>query len=118
LDALPSVNSVYDFDNQFTAVSFGFGTADCYYATQSAQNFLNSIRIPTLVVQAKDDPLIPFRVYGHSAFQSNPCLKLVAVEHGGHLGFLARSQPRFWLDELMVEWLSEIRNTKAVRFVS
>ena len=118
LDALPSVNSVYDFDNQFTAVSFGFGTADCYYATQSAQNFLNSIRIPTLVVQAKDDPLIPFRVYGHSAFQSNPCLKLVAVEHGGHLGFLARSQPRFWLDELVVEWLSEIRNTKAVRFVS
>lgn len=118
LSNLGNVNTIYDFDNQFTSVSFGFGTAERYYATQSAQNFLDGIRVPTLVVQAKDDPLIPFRVYDHPAFERNPCLTLVAVEHGGHLGFLAKRNPRFWLDELMVGWLREIRNIKVPDFVS
>ncbi|HVT95388.1 MAG TPA: alpha/beta fold hydrolase [Bryobacteraceae bacterium] len=118
LSNLDNINTIYDFDNEFTSVSFGFGTASRYYATQSAQNFLERIRVPTLVVQAKDDPLIPFRVYNHPAFERNPCLKLVAVERGGHLGFLSRHKPRFWLDELMVGWLHEIRNINVPDFVS
>ena len=55
------VRNIYDFDDRFTAQAFGFGTADNYYATQSSNQFLDRIRVPTLLVQAKDDPLIPFR---------------------------------------------------------
>jgi predicted alpha/beta-fold hydrolase len=56
-------------------------------------------------VQAKDDPLIPFSVYDHPAFRENPCLTLIAVEHGGHLGFISRRRPRFWLDGVVIGWL-------------
>lgn len=105
LGDLAKVKTVYDFDDLFTARSFGFGTADNYYATQSANRFLEGIRAPTLVVHAEDDPLIPFEVYGHPALRENPAIRFVAVKAGGHLGFLARRQPRFWLDELLVEWL-------------
>ena len=52
--------------------SFGFGTADNYYATQSSNQFLEHIRVPALLVQAKDDPLIPFEIYRHPAFEQNP----------------------------------------------
>jgi hypothetical protein len=101
---LGSVRTVYDFDDRYTARMFGFGTADRYYATQSSQNFLDRIRVPALLVQAKDDPLIPFRVYSHPAFRTNPNLELVATDHGGHLGFVARGKERFWLDPVVIGW--------------
>lgn len=117
IEKLDRVKSVYQFDDQFTAHSFGFGTADNYYATQSSNQFLDRIRIPTLLVQAKDDPLIPFEVYGHPAFSQNPCLRLLAVEHGGHLGFVAKGKPRFWLDQVLVQWIGEVRNKVAAGLV-
>jgi len=110
LEDLDRARSVYEFDHLFTARSFGFGTADNYYATQSSSQFLEQIRIPALLVHAKDDPLIPFEIYRHPAFERNRCLRLAAVEHGGHLGFIARTKPRFWLDDILVHWIVEARN--------
>ena len=103
---LDSARTVYDFDDLYTARFFGFGTADNYYGTQSAKNFLASIRVPALIIQAKDDPMIPFEVYQHPAFQTNPNLTLLAPEHGGHLGFLARGPDRFWLDPVVLHWIA------------
>jgi len=117
LSGIQQVQNVYDFDDRFTAQSFGFGSADNYYATQSANQYLARIRVPTLVVQAKDDPLIPFAVYDHPAFAANPHLRLIATEHGGHLGFISRTKPRFWLDQVLVHWVLEVRNKVPAGFV-
>jgi predicted alpha/beta-fold hydrolase len=105
-EGLAAVRTVYDFDDRYTARLFGFGTADNYYATQASGNYLGRIRVPALLVQAQDDPLIPFSVFDHPAFRTNPNLKLVAPEHGGHLGFLARRPNRFWLDPVVIDWAS------------
>jgi len=106
-DGLAAVRTVYEFDDRFTARAFGFGTADNYYATQSSVGFLNGIRVPTLLIQAKDDPMIPFAVFEADALQQNPFLRLLAVENGGHIGFIARSGPRFWQDAVILDWLAE-----------
>lgn len=103
---LSKIRTIYEFDDFYTARLFGFGTADNYYRTQSSNQFLEKIRVPALVITAKDDPLVPFAVYDHPAFRENPCLKLLAVEHGGHLGFIARGRPRFWLDEIVIDWIT------------
>ncbi len=100
------VNTVYEFDDRYTARYFGFGSADNYYGTQSSKNFIDRIRVPTLMVQAKDDPIIPFESYSQPAFETNPNLTLVATEHGGHLGFLARGSDRFWLDHTVLQWIA------------
>ncbi len=113
LEDLDLVNSIYEFDDRFTASSFGFGTADNYYGTQSSNQYLARIRVPTLVIQAKDDPLIPFEAYRNPAFTENPYLQLVEVEHGGHLGFLAKTKPRFWLYQVLVDWVADVRNKVA-----
>jgi predicted alpha/beta-fold hydrolase len=118
LEHLDGVKSVYEFDDKFTAPAFGFGTADNYYATQSSNQFLDRIRVPALLVQAEDDPLIPFEVYNHPAFKRNPNLRLLAVEHGGHVGFISKTPPRFWLDQVLLEWMSEVRNKAAANLVS
>jgi predicted alpha/beta-fold hydrolase len=107
-DGLAKVKSIREFDDKFTAPLFGFGDAANYYATQSAGNFLKSIRIPTLVITAQDDPLVPFSIYSHDAFKTNPALGLLAPQHGGHLGFLSRTRPRFWLDCVCLDWMDTI----------
>jgi uncharacterized protein len=108
-EGLDRIRTVYDFDDVYTARLFGFGGADNYYGTQAAKNFIDAIRVPTLFVQAKDDPLIPFRVYDHPAFRTNPNLTLIAPEHGGHLGFVSRRTPRFWLDAVVLGWIEQVR---------
>jgi predicted alpha/beta-fold hydrolase len=118
LAVLDRIRNVYEFDDYITAQAFGFGSADNYYATQSATQFLERIRVPTLVVQAKDDPMIPFAVYDQPAFATNPHLRLIATEHGGHLGFIAKTLPRFWLDQVLVHWVMEVRNKVTAGFVS
>jgi len=104
LEHLPKIRTIEDFDDHYTARLFGFGTAANYFRTQSSNQFLERIRVPALVIQSKDDPLIPFPVFEHPAFGSNPCLTLLAVQHGGHLGFLSRGKARFWLDGTVLDW--------------
>ncbi|MBV8867643.1 MAG: alpha/beta fold hydrolase, partial [Acidobacteriaceae bacterium] len=106
-DGLEEVKSIWEFDDRFTAPLFGFGTAANYYATQSAINFLPAIRIPTLIITAKDDPLVPFEIYDDPVFRDNPALNLIATKHGGHLGFLSRGRPRFWLDGFVLDWVEQ-----------
>jgi len=104
LEHLPKIRTIEDFDDHYTARLFGFGTAANYFRTQSSNQFLERIRVPALLIQSKDDPLVPFRVFDHPAIRSNPRLTLLAVEHGGHLGFLSRGKVRFWLDGTVLDW--------------
>jgi len=113
--ALREIKTIWEFDDRFTAPLFGFGSAANYYATQSSANFLNQIRVPTLVITAKDDPMVPFEIYSHPAFQTNPVLELLAPDHGGHLGFLSRSRPRFWVDRVAMDWIEEMVSRSAIQ---
>jgi uncharacterized protein len=97
--------SLWEVDDRFTAPLWGFGTAANYYRSQSALRFLERIRIPGLLVQAEDDPFIPFRVFDCDGLRGNPCLKVLATRHGGHLGFLTRRGPRFWHEKPVLDWI-------------
>jgi len=110
LDGLESVRSVYEFDDRITAPFFGFDNAERYYGTQSAGLYLDAIRVPALLVHAKDDPMVPFHVYDHPAFRTNPNVRLLAVDHGGHVAFLSRGPFRFWADHVLIHWLVEVGN--------
>jgi len=99
------LRTVLDIDDRITAPSFGFGNAANYYRTQSAIAYLDAIRVPTLLVQAKDDTFIPFAIYESAAVRANPLVELAVTEHGGHLGFLARGARRFWADHAIMEWI-------------
>jgi uncharacterized protein len=102
---LQKARSIYDFDERITGPSFGFRGADHYYETQSSRQFLEGIRVPALLIQAKDDVFIPFEIFEHPAVHANPRVRLCISEHGGHLGFLSRKPPRFWADQVILEWI-------------
>jgi predicted alpha/beta-fold hydrolase len=104
-EQVQQLRSLYEFDDCITGPSFGFRGADHYYETQSSRQFLESIRVPALLIQARDDMFIPFEIYEHSSVHSNPHVRLLVTEHGGHCSFLSRTPPRFWLDQAVLEWI-------------
>ncbi len=108
VNGLHTVKTVREFDDLITAPTFGFRDAADYYETQSCRRFLDGIRVPSLLIQAKDDPVIPFEIFERPGLR-NPNIRLLAVEHGGHVGFISRRPPRFWLGPVLVEWMRSLR---------
>lgn len=105
------IASVYEMDDRVTAPAFGFRSADAYYSSESARNFVGGIRVPCLVVHAQDDPLIPFEVYREAGLAENRAITVVTPAHGGHIGFVARGAPRIWVDGVVRDWLAEMRDS-------
>ena len=99
------LTSVFQIDDRITAPSFGFGNALNYYQTQSALGYVDAIRVPTLLIQSKDDTFIPFGIFESPAVLANPHIRLVVTEYGGHLGFIGRMPQRFWVDAVIMEWI-------------
>ncbi len=93
--------TLYEFDDTFTAPVSGFDSASDYYAKSSSNQFLAAIRVPTLVIAAQDDPVIPFHQFEAADYSS--ITKLLAPRHGGHLGFCT-ALGLGWLDQHIVEW--------------
>ena len=106
--AVAKVRSIWQFDDEVTAPSFGFRGAADYYRRCSAAGFLGDIRLPCLLIQAQDDPFIAFETYDLPALRENPWLLSLSPEHGGHVAFVARGRPRFWAIEQAARFFSAI----------
>ena len=94
------------FDHLYTAPAFGFDSAEDYYARVGASHVLHQIRIPTVILTAQDDPIIPFRSFQTDAISDNPAIRLVAPRHGGHCGFIQRAngtEDRFWAENRIID---------------
>jgi len=103
---LNGVRSVEQFDNQYVAPHFGFRDANDYYAKASSRPFIGRIRIPTLIIHAKDDPFIPFDPMRDPSIASNPYVLLLATEQGGHVAFVSAStgEGRFWAESRIIDF--------------
>lgn len=106
------VRTIYEFDDVITAPHFGWGTADNYYRLASSGPLLARVRVPTLIIQSVDDPLIPFCIFEKARIESNPFLHMSLTEYGGHTGFLgarparAIDQDAYWGESRVVQFLS------------
>ena len=94
-DALLQAKSVFDFDEVVTARVHGFKDAHDYYERSSSASFLSRIRVPTLLLSAKDDPFLPPEVLDRVAriAADNPALTTEFVGRGGHAGFVSGPWP-------------------------
>jgi uncharacterized protein len=105
--ALERARTIRGFDDAVTAPLHGFRDATHYYAEASSGPRLHAIRRPTLLLSAKDDPMIPASTHPRDV-ASNPHLTLVVTEQGGHVGFVAGNalRPSFWGEAQMLAFLS------------
>lgn len=104
LDKCP--NGVHHFDECFTAPLGGFANAEDYYYKSSASRVMDRIAIPTLILAAANDPMVPAAAL--AAMKVSQAVRVHLVEGGGHLGFVARrgrDADRYWIDWRLLDWL-------------
>jgi predicted alpha/beta-fold hydrolase len=98
--------TLWEFDDKFTAVVCGFGTADDYYRLASSVGLISRICTPTLILASRDDPMIPCEALEQIC--PPPAVRVHLSNHGGHLGFVGRAgidPDRRWMDWRVVEWV-------------
>lgn len=97
------------FDDWFTAPALGYRDALDYYRHESAAGFIPAIRVPTTVVTARDDPFVPFEMFGADRIAYPDTVHVVAPEQGGHVGFIGRAvgdPDSRWLDWRVVDLIA------------
>jgi predicted alpha/beta-fold hydrolase len=105
-------DSLWDFDDAFTSVVHGFVDAADYYFRASSIRYLAGIRVPTLLLSARDDPFHPPQVLDDVArlAAANPALLLEITAHGGHGGFVEGSVPwrvRYYVERRLVTFAKD-----------
>ena len=102
----PRPRTLHGFDDWFTAPAIGCRDARDYYERSSAAQFIPAIGTPTTIITSRDDPLVPFEMFAADRVAYPPCVRLVATDHGGHVGFVGRKgvdPDSRWLDWRVVE---------------
>jgi uncharacterized protein len=98
--AVRRARTLREFDNVFTAPLHGFRDTDDYWTRASAKPHLAGIRVPTLLVNARDDPFLPESALPTEREVSS-AVKLEFPARGGHVGFVTRPFPG------RIDWLPQ-----------
>ena len=97
--AVRNARTLRAFDNVVTAPLHGFRDTDDYWTRASATPHLHGIRVPTLLLNARDDPFLPCEALPTEREVAD-VVKLEFPPHGGHVGFVTAPFPG------RIEWLS------------
>ncbi|MEO6972241.1 MAG: alpha/beta fold hydrolase [Rhodoferax sp.] len=106
-ERLLAARDLYEFDNVFTAPLHGYRDAEDYWLRASAKPQLRKIRIPALLVNARNDPFVPTDSLPRTQDVTEP-VTLWQPAQGGHVGFATGRLPPGYLctiPELVGGWL-------------
>jgi len=109
LDRVRRARTLREFDDAATAPLHGFRNADEYYTLSSSGPFLDQIRVPTLLLQSRDDPFLPEDRGPEERAAANPWIVPAFVPTGGHVGFVQGPTPwgrGFWAEEEAARFLA------------
>ena len=105
LELLERVNDFDTFDTAFTAKLHGFADANDFYQSVSADQWMPDINIPTLVINALNDPLLGPECYPEKLARTKEEIILEMPKRGGHTGFVLRDDEFTWAEYRFREFL-------------
>lgn len=107
LDNFGIIKNFKQFDDRYTAPMHGFKDAEEYWARNSSKQFLENIRIPTLLINALDDPFLGKGSFPYKEADNNPCLYLETPETGGHVGFVTFTGKHYWSERRAFQFIHD-----------
>jgi predicted alpha/beta-fold hydrolase len=111
LSRLHEVQDLWTFDDIYTGPVHGFEGAEDYYEKCSAVKFLTDIQIPTLIVNALNDPFLPAECYPYELMSQNINITFETPEHGGHVGFMEiNEQGYYWSEKRALAFVKQFSN--------
>lgn len=96
---LHKIKDLKTFDDHFTAPMHGYKDALDYYESCSALFILNEIKVPTLIINAINDPFLPKECYPFAILEKSSIVHLETPKNGGHVGFYAKNGNGFYWSE-------------------
>jgi uncharacterized protein len=97
-----------DFDEWFSAPICGYRDADEFYQNSSAKFFIPGIRVPTLLVNALNDPILTPECMPLDIARSHAFFYLETPREGGHCGFMGKDDPEVaWSEKRALEFVSQ-----------
>ena len=104
-----AARTFYEFDDASTAPLHGFRDAEEYYRLSSSAQYIEKIRVPTMLIHSKDDPFLPSSAIPTEAASENGCIECRFTESGGHVGFVEGTpwSPTFWAEQTAATFLAE-----------
>lgn len=88
---IKQIKTLKDFDDIYTSKAHGFKDALDYYKKSSSLQFLPNIKVPSLIINAKDDSFLGPECYPFKETDHNPDLFLETPKYGGHVGFWGKN---------------------------
>ena len=104
---LQRVNNLRDFDDYFTAPIHGFADAADYYAKCSSLPFLHHVQLPTLVINAQDDPFLSETCFPVAMAKASEALHLLMPRYGGHVGFSLPGETFYWEEQQILNFVEQ-----------
>ena len=101
---LARAQTLREFDDMITAPLHGFRDAADYWACASSAPWLDRIEVPTLLLNARNDPFLPEHALERAAAKAAPAVLIEFPRTGGHGGFPGR---RRWLARRVLDFLSQ-----------
>jgi uncharacterized protein len=102
------IRTLREFDNLYTAPFHGFKDADDYWKKSSARQYLDGIKVPSLLLSARDDPFLTSESFPYPEAEKSAHFFLEATKSGGHVGFIdLASNIRRWHETRTLEFLME-----------
>ena len=92
---LEPIKTFNDFNAHIAAPFHGFNSLEELYQSGNCLKNLAHIQIPTLIVNAKNDPILGDKSYPQNI--GNQKVTFVSPEHGGHAGFTLSGKPEGWM---------------------
>ena len=107
LTGLDELRDFPAFDDRYTAPMHGFASADAYYADSGSGRYLGGIGVPTLLVNALNDPLLPPSCFPREAAEASRFLYLETPQAGGHVGFAdGRPDGEYYSERRAIDFLT------------
>jgi predicted alpha/beta-fold hydrolase len=84
---IDAIKTLQSFDDRYTSQLHGYRDAVEYYTQCSSLRFVTNISIPTLIINAQNDPFLSKDCYPHTLLKNHPHVTFEAPAQGGHVGF-------------------------------
>ena len=106
--------SFVEFDNMYTAPAHGFKDAFEYYAAATSHQYIPHIKVPTLLLNAQDDPFLTPSCFPFEEAKANPQFHLLPSPYGGHVGFATnyRLKGDFWMEQQARRFFEQVLDEK------
>ncbi|MBS7332947.1 MAG: alpha/beta fold hydrolase [Weeksellaceae bacterium] len=104
---ISKIKSFDEIDEYFTAPLHGYESKEDYYHKASPSTFLDHVKIPTLIVNAANDPFLGAECYPKDRFKQYPHIFFEVPKHGGHCAFPLKNESNSWCEIRAFEFFND-----------